>query len=61
MSKAIQLTGGEAVKETVKFTMMFNKFFDCMNVSSLSLGKLKRDPFKSPYRTATDFRVKVIN
>ena len=38
---------------------MFDKFFDTLNVSSLSAGKLKRNAFKSPYRSGADFRLKV--
>ena len=59
VSKALQLTGGTEALETARFVDMFNNFFDCMNVSSLSAGKLKRCPFKSPYRSARDFRLKV--
>ena len=43
----------------MKFVANFDKFFDSLNVSSLSAGKLKRNAFKSPYRSATDFRLKV--
>ena len=51
---------GDVVEETVKFISYFDKFFDCVNVSSLSTGKLQRNPFKSPYRSNQDFRLKVI-
>ena len=34
---------------------------DCLNVSSLSKGKLKRKPFLQPYRSSNDFRLKVEN
>ncbi len=59
MSKALQLTGGSDVKETVKFVEMFDKFFDSFNVNSYNTGRLKRKIFKQPYRSATDFRLKV--
>ena len=47
--KAIHLTGGYEAKETVKFIEMVDKFFDYMNVSSLSRGKLKQKHFAQPY------------
>ena len=46
-------------EETIKFVKIFDKWFDCMNVSNLSEGKLKRNGFKSPYRSADDYRLKV--
>ena len=61
MANAMKLTGGDEVVETVKFIDKFDKFFDCVNVSSLSGGKLSRNPFKSPYRSPSDFRLKVKN
>ena len=60
VSKALQLTGGTEALETARFVDMFNNFFDCMNVSSLSAGKLKRCPFKSPYkRFSTQGSIKI--
>ncbi len=59
MSKALQLTGGSDVKETAKFVEVFDHFFDCMNVNSYNTGRLKRKIFKQPYRSATDFWLKV--
>ncbi len=60
VAKALQLTQGDEVAETITFVDKFNKFFDTLNVSSISAGKLKRSPFKDPYRSASDFRLKVI-
>ena len=60
VSKALKLELGPRADDTAKFADMFNKFFDCVNVSSLSAGKLARNPFKSPYRSATDFRLNVV-
>ena len=59
VAKAICLTGGDEAKETAKFIEMVDKLFDCMNVSSLSRGKLQRKPFVQPYRNANDFRIAV--
>lgn len=59
MANALKLTGGDEVTETIKFVDKFDRFFDCVNVSSLSAGKLSRNPFKSPFRSPHDFRLKV--
>ena len=40
---------------------MFDKFFDCFNVSSFNAGMRSRKAFKSPYRSASDFRLKVFS
>ena len=53
---ALENFGDEDATETAIFASMFNKFFDCLNVAA---GKKKRDPFKSPYRSAEDFRLKL--
>ena len=55
----LKLTGGDDVSETVKFTAMFDWFFDCLNVNSFTRGKHKRKVFQDPYRSADDFRLKV--
>lgn len=61
VAKALKLTKKDEVAETVKFVEMFDKLFDCLNVSSLSAGKRKKSAFKSPYRAVDDFRVKVMS
>ena len=58
VANALKLTGGDEVTETVD---KFDKFFDCVNVSSLSAGKLSRNAFKSPFRSPNDFRLKSYN
>ena len=57
--KALVATGGEAVEGTAQFVKMFDCFFDCLNVNSFTAGKRKRKVIQSPYRSATDFRLKV--
>ena len=47
------------MSETVKFTIMFDRFFDCLNVNNFTTGKHKRKPFQNPYRSPDDFRLKV--
>ena len=59
VSKALRLTGGEGAAGTALFIEMVDKMFDCLNVSTLSKGKLKHKPFVQPYRSSNDFRLKV--
>ena len=59
MSQALQLTGGEEAAEMARFIGLVDKFFDCVNVSSLTKGKFKRKVFQNPYRSGDDFRLKV--
>eukprot|EP00731_Ephydatia_muelleri_P028880 Em0020g524a len=58
VSKAVELIGGVEAAETAKFLIMFDKFFDCLNVSNCSEGHQQRKPFREPYRSADDFRLK---
>ncbi len=50
---------GKAAEETARFTDMFDKFFDALNVCNFDSGKHERKQFKDPYRSASDFRLKV--
>ena len=59
MATALRLMGGEDVEETAKFVEHFDKFFDCVNVGDFTSGKHSRNPFKSPYYSGSDFRLKV--
>ena len=59
VAKAIQLTQGQESEETVRFITMFDRFFDCFNVRCFNAGKHQRKPFKQPYRSGNDFRLKV--
>ena len=40
---------------------MFDKYFDTLNVSNFTNGKVNRKPFQSPFRSSEDFRLKVAN
>ena len=51
--------GGPEAKETAIFTGIFDRFFDSLNVCNFTDGKHQRKPFKDPYRSGTDFRLKV--
>ena len=59
VAKAMQLKKDDKLDETIKFITMFDKWFDCLNVSALSAGKLSRNSFKSAYCSEKDFRLKV--
>ena len=61
VGKALQFVVGERAKETAAFVQNFDKFFDCLNVRSFKAGKETRNPFKDPYRSASDERLKVIH
>lgn len=58
VAHALRLTGGEEITKTAKFADMFDKLFDCLDVSNFSEGKKARKPFKDPWRKG-DFRLKV--
>ena len=59
VSKALEQLGGEEAEATVKFCLMFDRFFDCLNVSSLSASFKKLKPYRMPYRCEGDFRILV--
>lgn len=59
VSKALTLYGGEETEETALFVIMFDRFFDCLNVSNYTNAKRKLKVFQNPYRSADDFRIKV--
>ncbi len=59
MATALRLTGGEDVEETAKFVEFFDKFFDCRNVGDFDSGLKARNPFKDPYHSGSDSRLKV--
>lgn len=61
VSKALYRKGktDASAKETSKFVGIFDKFFDCLNVSNYVNGKRERKVFQDPYRSGSDFRLKV--
>lgn len=59
VSKALELTGGTEAAKTAEFVSMFDKFFDCLNMTNFTSGKHSRNAFKSPYYSGKDFRIKV--
>ena len=59
VSKAIQLSGGPEVEETSKFILMFDKFFDTLNVTNFQNWSRARKPFQRPYYSKDDARLTV--
>jgi len=59
VATALRLTGREEVEETARFVMMIDRFFDCLNVTDFDGGRRTRNPFKAPYRSGSDFRLRV--
>lgn len=59
MSKALPLVVGEKAGGTAEFLLVVDRLFDCLNISNLTEGKRKRKPFRSPYRNADDWKLKV--
>lgn len=59
VSKALLEVVGERAEATAKFVLMVDRFFDCLNVQNLVDAKHKRKPFRSPYRCADDWKLKV--
>ena len=53
------MNGGSEAEQTAKFVDMFDKFFDCLNVSNFFDGIHQLKPFRHPYRNGFDFRLKV--
>ena len=51
----------EETEETEKFVRHFDKFFDCLNVRSLSECVHSRKPDLRPYRSPDDPRLQVIH
>ena len=60
VAEALSLMKQPQLDKTTEFCRIFNNFFDCLNVSNLEEGKRSRNPFKVPYHSSQDFRLKVI-
>jgi len=59
VSKVLTFSGDPEVTETAKFVLMFDRFFDCLNVTNFDHCKNERKVFQNPYRKPGDFRIKV--
>ena len=60
VANALRLTVGQKAEETARFAHVFDKCFDCLNCSTLSAGKRSRNHCKSPFRSGTDWKLKVL-
>ncbi|XP_033111492.1 uncharacterized protein LOC117112515 [Anneissia japonica] len=56
VANALEMQGNVETKSTQYFIEMFNKFFDCMNVSNTLEWKTKRRPNQKPYECKDDPR-----
>ena len=61
VAEALALDGDPSTTETQRFVRMFNRFFDLLNVRSLSESIRHRKPDVRPYRDLSDERLKVHN
>ena len=59
VANALRVTLKDKATQTAYFCEIFDKFFDCLNVTNFDAGKRSRNAFKSPYRSEKDFRLKV--
>jgi hypothetical protein len=58
-SNALRKVVGPEAEGTADLLSIVDKLFDCLNVHNITEAKLKRKPFRSPYRCGTDWRLKV--
>ena len=59
VADAFQYYGDPTTAETEKFVRCVDKFFDCLNVRSISEWATKRKPERKPYSSCEDERFKV--
>ena len=59
VAHAMELMDDPETTETIRFVCFFDRFFDCLNVSSPSEGRQARKPDLYPYRTPNDKRFTV--
>ena len=50
---------GPGSTETARFVSMFDKFFDCLNISNFTVGARQCKRFLHPYRSQDGERLKV--
>ena len=53
------MVGGAETRETAKFVLKFDRFFDCLNVGDFTSSQHQRKVFKAPYYSGSDFRLTV--
>ena len=60
VGKALTLTAGSE-EETACFVLMFDKFFDLLNMRNFTEGACNRKPFLYPYHKGDDQRLQVMS
>ena len=60
VAKTLAMQNDPQTLETRRFVATFNRFFDLLNVRSLTEASHERNPDKEPYRSPSDERLKVI-
>ena len=60
VSKALVLVCGDEVMETAHLAEMMDKFFDALNVHTISHGVKSLKGFQLPYTSGEDRRLKVM-
>ena len=56
VGKVLEQSGNMETLETAKYCKMFDSFFDCLNVRSLTENERKRKPFLAPFTSENDER-----
>ena len=59
VAKSFDFYGDPATRETQRFILMFDSFFDCLNVRNRDEHAKRRKPNLSPYTSPDDARFKV--
>ena len=59
VGKALEMVGWPEASGTVKFVLMFDKFFHSLNVGDFHSSQYHRKPFQAPYYSSNDFRLTV--
>ena len=60
VANALNYFNLDKTAETEEFVRKFNRFFDCMNVRSMTEGVEKRNPDLRPYLDSEDDRLRVM-
>ncbi len=59
MSDAFAYFADPSTEQTQKFVLMFDRFFDCVNVRSFTEWACKRKDDLKPYYSSNDVRLQV--
>ena len=59
VSKALLQFVGSKAEGTAELLSIVDQMFDCLNVRNVKSAKMEIKPFRSPYRSGSDWRLKV--